>query len=34
MARLDLDADVATEQCRRATGGGHCVMSISMRTGA
>jgi len=32
MARLDLDADVATEQCR-ATGEGHCVMSISMRTG-
>ena len=32
MARFDLDADVATEQCR-ATGGGHCVMSISLRTG-
>jgi hypothetical protein len=31
MTRFDLDADVATEQCR-ATGGGHCVMSISMRT--
>jgi len=32
LVRLDLDADVATEQCR-ATGGGHCVMSVTLRTG-
>jgi predicted hydrocarbon binding protein len=32
LARFDLDADVTTEQCR-ATGGGHCVMSIRLRTG-
>ena len=31
LARFDLEADVATEQCR-ATGGGHCVMAVEIRT--
>jgi len=30
LARFDLEADVATDQCR-ATGGDHCVMSVSIR---